>query len=617
MRRRVAKHGISVHAIAGTEVVLLGLDATEDAAEGLLGFRVEKATSARGRYRVLGGERPFKGGGAARLIQAFQWSDYTADPGKRYWYRVTSIYGKPEAMVEGTVVKVGIKTENPDDRKHGVYFNRGAAGSQAYSRRFGKYRRWYLDGRDRRGRIRVQAFLKPEDVPRREAYKWLSRGLEEAMLDFIAQANGPRYAIRAALYELTHAPAIQAFVDAIENGADVKIIHHAKQVSTLRLKLKRGEDIETVTTRADADPDVYKDRYVVRETEPDSVCRAANEAVARVGVSDPAHLKKLEDMMIERTNTTISHNKFVVLLKDGRPIQVWTGSTNFTPGGIFGQLNVGHVVRDAKVARRYHEYWKKLSTDPKKKSGRNDDANEGVRNWTVNQQPDLSGPPPSGITPVFSPRLGKGMLDWYADRLAAAENSVFVTFAFSIAKELFNKVKTGRRSRPGEPYLRYLLLEGKGGLLKNKVPVIRNVPQNRVAWGDTLRSNAEEDEHAQFIETLTGLNDHVNYLHTKFMLVDPLSDDPVVISGSANFSEASTLNNDENMLIIRGSTRVADIFLGEFMRLFNHFRYRNEMNALRTGRAVEARHQLVPNDSWTDAYYVDGDPLTAERELFA
>jgi hypothetical protein len=34
------------------------------------------------------------------------------------------------------------------------------------------------------------------------------------------------------------------------------------------------------------------------------------------------------------------------------------------------------------------------------------------------------------------------------------------------------------------------------------------------------------------------------------------------------------------MLIIRGDTRVADIFLGEFMRLFNHFQVRNMLNKL-------------------------------------
>ena len=58
------------------------------------------------------------------------------------------------------------------------------------------------------------------------------------------------------------------------------------------------------------------------------------------------------------------------------------------------------------------------------------------------------------------------------------------------------------------------------------------------------------------------------------MLIDPLSDDPIVIGGSANFSAASTEDNDENMLVIRGNTRVADIYLGEFMRLYSHHAFR-------------------------------------------
>jgi phosphatidylserine/phosphatidylglycerophosphate/cardiolipin synthase-like enzyme len=54
------------------------------------------------------------------------------------------------------------------------------------------------------------------------------------------------------------------------------------------------------------------------------------------------------------------------------------------------------------------------------------------------------------------------------------------------------------------------------------------------------------------------------------MLVDPLGQDPLVVSGSANFSRPSQRTNDENMLVIRGDARVADIYLGEFMRIFDH-----------------------------------------------
>jgi len=61
-----------------------------------------------------------------------------------------------------------------------------------------------------------------------------------------------------------------------------------------------------------------------------------------------------------------------------------------------------------------------------------------------------------------------------------------------------------------------------------------------------------------------------DYIHTKFMLVDPLGKDPLVVTGSANFSRPSQRINDENMLVIRGDQRVADIYFGEFMRIFDH-----------------------------------------------
>jgi phosphatidylserine/phosphatidylglycerophosphate/cardiolipin synthase-like enzyme len=43
----------------------------------------------------------------------------------------------------------------------------------------------------------------------------------------------------------------------------------------------------------------------------------------------------------------------------------------------------------------------------------------------------------------------------------------------------------------------------------------------------------------------------VFFVHTKFLLIDPLSDDPLVCTGSANFSGASLTANDENMPMIR------------------------------------------------------------------
>src|SRR5262249_52689626 len=72
----------------------------------------------------------------------------------------------------------------------------------------------------------------------------------------------------------------------------------------------------------------------------------------------------------------------------------------------------------------------------------------------------------------------------------------------------------------------------------------------------------------------------VFFVHTKFLLIDPLSDDPLVCSGSANFSSNSLLQNDENMLLVRGDTRVAGIYMTEFDRIFRHFYFRDIANEL-------------------------------------
>ena len=79
-------------------------------------------------------------------------------------------------------------------------------------------------------------------------------------------------------------------------------------------------------------------------------------------------------------------------------------------------------------------------------------------------------------------------------------------------------------------------------------------------------------------EELTRDQGNIFFVHTKYLLIDPLSDDPLICTGSANFSENSLTDNDENMILIRGSTRVADIYMTEFDRLFRHFYFRDVAN---------------------------------------
>ncbi len=137
-----------------------------------------------------------------------------------------------------------------------------------------------------------------------------------------------------------------------------------------------------------------------------------------------------------------------------------------------------------------------------------------------------------------------------------------------------------------------------------KDPFVTVDARNNVykAWGSYLRDPlyqwARETNNAAL-----KLNTHVSYIHSKFLLVDPLGADPIVVTGSANFSTASTNDNDENMILVRGNKRAADIYFTEFNRLFFHFYFRSVVEATgRSGHTDNASRFLDETDGWLTKY---------------
>jgi phosphatidylserine/phosphatidylglycerophosphate/cardiolipin synthase-like enzyme len=568
MRTKKTSGALTVRAIAGTHVVLLGMSVEPDARKELMGFAVERLDGETGKKEPLPNFLLFEDNDKGKdsdhssvknPFQAFQWCDYAAQPARKYTYTVTAKYGTPKALKDGDSVEVEVETENPDDGKHGIFFNRGAAGWQAYQREFGE--------RD------------PDQVPDRAGYKWLSRGLEEALLAFIAQADGKGWGLRAAIYEFNYVPVLDALWGAAHRDVDVKVV---------------VDEVDNSTKR-------------------DPIPEPKTKNLAAIDVSE------IGDSCIPRTDTSeIPHNKFIVLLKDKKPVQVWTGSTNVTKGGIFGHSNVGHVVRDEEVAASYLTYWKELAKDP---------DHDVLQSWNVKED-DLPeqhakapaaeiAPDPNSIGTVFSPRERLDALEWYAKLMDSAQESVFLTAPFGVSDQLHGIFAKDK------PYLRYLILDHEN---KYITPVARDIEKdidNEVAVGAFL---GEGNWHQWLKEHLTGFNKAVLFIHTKYMLIDPLGEDPIVITGSANFSENSITGNDENAMVIRGDTAVADIYLGEFMRLFTAFRLRKKVGAKKldepapnpadAGPEPETPIYLDPDDGWADPHYVEGTKRK-ERLLFS
>ena len=564
MRIRNTTGDLTVKAIAGTYVVVLGMDLPPARCEGLLGFAIHRTDHTENEAHWLEGMKLFPSvpvdfmpgdtvSTRKHPIQAFSWSDFSAKPDHHYTYRVLALNGVPAKPSEMLATELEVRTEPaalPDG--HEVYFNRGAAASQEYARRF---------------------HAASPDAVGDPAFRWLSRGLEEALLGFLERATDAHWGLRVAAYEFTHVPMLKALRAAhATRKVDVKIIYHAREIDDFTVD-KQGTKHPTQT----------------------GLNRAAVSAA------------KLKNVCTERrapSKSDISHNKFVVLLHNGLPVSVLTGSTNFSEGAIFGHSNVVHVDNNPAVAKRYLDYWNTLQPDPTK----------AVLRPELDAMAAVPGPPLPAAVPaigtgaIFSPRSTDDALVLYSMLARRASDALYATFAFGM-HPLFQDVY-----RTSTAPVRFALMDKQVLPLKDKakeaaeeakIIALRRMVENRFAIGGTLPFNVLEHWAK---ERLTGLNPHVKYLHTKYMLVDPLGDDPIVVSGSANFSAASSTDNDENMLVIRGDTRVADIYFGEFVRLYRHYAFRDWLtNAVARGEIDPTKpipvEWLDEKNSWWRKYF--------------
>src|ERR1700757_1751395 len=193
MRNKKTKGDLGVQAIAGTHVVLIGIDLSKQDCPGLLGFALRREDHTEGEKYWLSGYKTFKSvepfpppgmlySTRRHPIQGFTWSDFSAKPEHDYTYEVFALRGTPANAQLSEKVAVKICTESEHGTTHHVHFNRGAAASQAYTRRFGAKR--------------------PDEVGP-AAFTWLSRGAAESIANFIERAVGPGWGLRVGAYEFT------------------------------------------------------------------------------------------------------------------------------------------------------------------------------------------------------------------------------------------------------------------------------------------------------------------------------------------------------------------------------------------------------------------------------
>ncbi len=297
------------------------------------------------------------------------------------------------------------------------------------------------------------------------------------------------------------------------------------------------------------------------------------------------------EFITPRKTNAINHHKFIVISKkkgeEYEPIRVLTGSTNFTSNGVYRQANVLHTIYNTGVALAYSQLFEHLFAQKKFDSKVTRKYNNTSTPIPQNKNPAL----------YFSPRARLSETGEVVSLVKNAKQEYIFCTAFdlhdSLDKVLFKKQKG---------LVKYGLQNSKSkvkGMSKDANPFVTPAMIKK-----GVEKYLMESKHGQRGNLL---------IHLKCFVLDFLSKSPVVITGSNNFSLASSANNDENLLIIKGDIDVADIYINEMFRFYDHYRFRYTLKQSKKEKQLLA---LDPTDAWTEKYYDPESDYFTERVRF-
>ncbi len=516
-------------------------------------------------------------------IQSFNWKDVYAPANKKLKYRIIPMmdtgagWKQLQPDRKNSIVTATIsRTINHGDSR--VIFNRGLLSTQAFAKEVKKLKSSgtkLLNGA--KGLISKKGSI---------WRKRLGGAFLENMQDFFKQGKGSGNFF-AALYELSD-----------------------DELLEMLLKSKK---LQVILSSSDSNTDSRKQLHKAMKA---------------------GKLKVYNRLM---SANSIGHNKFVIYTdKNGKPKSVLTGSVNWTPTGLCGQTNNMVIIENEKTAAKYMDYWQKLLADTDKKGK----ALQGqpLRTWCRDNGVDLKLKPSTDLGLWYSPNTVKkskpkkitsaavpvDMKEVY-NLIAKAKGQlyylVFNPGTPSIVDEVRTKALAAKKA--GKPiFVRGAVSDAKIG---------KAVTTNIISKDATLPPDKYKVTPVAAIPGLFSywekelLKFGFATIHDKILVVDPFDEKKcAVITGSHNLGFKASYSNDENMLIIRGNSAIAQAYTTHVLDVVNHFKWRYKLQEAVKGKkgaalkkALESGwHDLDEYDKWMNYYYNKNGDLVKEQLLF-
>ncbi|GGP25076.1 phospholipase D-like domain-containing protein [Silvimonas amylolytica] len=561
---------------------------------GCLGFAIYRIDVATGQQTPLPAMATFNGQDATKdrttlddPVQKFSWKDVyatAAGRGKAWQYKIVPMGGQPGALqplpdAHFPALTTNTVTLSADYGQVSVYFNRGILATQSTADKLG------ATADTAPSLVALTKALYTIDDPLRND---LAGQMIEALTVLPDAAQQGNRSLYCAFYEFD----------------DPQVIGELKKLgSKLHLVLSNMPDKDS------------NDTYAPQRQE-------IKDAGAQV-----------RDRFMKSNH--IGHNKFQVLLEDTTPTHALFGSTNVTAHGLCAQTNNTVIIHHPDVARAYKNYWDQLYGDTLTEGTVTAQQAPALRQW-CQQQGSASHGQPIG--------LDKGSLEvWFSPNTPHARASspgpdevrppdldiVFKLISEATQAVLFLVFE------PGYPSI----VDAVGAALKaNPALFVRGAVTDPYAaaqfkqdvTGDGQKvvrlknSDTPPDEDFRVIHT-RGVNKADKFgqwaqelnqaghavVHDKIVVIDPFSDNCVVITGSHNCGYKASYDNDENLNIIRGHREAAQAFAVHCLDVYDHYSWRYWLEK----DPANAWHFLAANADWQDNY-VSADKIKSAELKF-
>lgn len=324
----------------------------------------------------------------------------------------------------------------------------------------------------------------------------------------------------------------------------------------------------------------------------------------------------------------IGHNKFVVS-QHAAPEAVLFGSTNWTSRALCAQTNNSVIARSPALAAAYAEYWGRLKDDT-----------SGGGKVTGHQGADFRAKNAEKLDPIAL-EDGSGTVDlWFSPNMAHARSSkpaggeavppdlaevfdaigraqhavLFLAFEPG-SPSIIEAIAKAQQARPSLFVRGAVTAAGASGDFA--VAVTGGVPTKHQK-GDppvpddfrVIHATGIKDQTGQWERELNAAGFAV--IHDKIVVIDPFSDDCVVVTGSHNLGFRASYNNDENMAIIRAHRALAEAYAAHVLDVYDHYAWRYWV--AKNGSA--AWTSLAGDDGWQDAYFDPTDQVKSAELAF-